>query len=415
MALSVKVGHFSKSTVAVTGGSPLTTTSVTGLGFQPKVILLFTTSNTFGTGNILRFSAGMITSATNQFSISVIDVNNNSPSNTGARITNLGFLMTTTVSGVNVRGTITMDADGFTLTYDTNNNASQLISYLCLGGADLTNANIVNWQMNTSSGDQSVTGMGFRPDAVMHLAVSSITTVNNNSVGEAHPIIGAMDSSGNQWVNGFCLEDAVATTATSRFQYTNACLGGITPAAVESMRASYVSMGADGFTINISNPPTVATRVFSLGLKGPGIKVGTFDKSTGAATATQDITHGSFNSKGVFLTSWNTTASSTPAVKARHAYGMSDFTEQRTMALSDQNGVGTSNTDSNGGSNKALAKMDNNTATIEALADISSITNGFRASWTTNDAVASQIAYLSFGDTPVVSNRNQNLTTLGVG
>src|SRR5262249_47194519 len=67
---------------------------------------------------------------------------------------------------------------------------------------------------------------------------------------------------------------------TQRGQQTDACLYGFGAGLVVSKKASFVSMDADGFTVNFTTADTNAGQVVSLALKGVAAKAGSFLKST---------------------------------------------------------------------------------------------------------------------------------------
>lgn len=94
--------------------------------------------------------------------------------------------------------------------------------------------------VNNATGNQAVTGVGFKPALVRLTAVNSADTANPARG------VGAMDSAGNQWSHTL----NSAGTAHDRYRTTR-CIYLITAAGVVAVEASYVSMDTDGFTINI--------------------------------------------------------------------------------------------------------------------------------------------------------------------
>lgn len=103
---------------------------------------------------------------------------------------------------------------------------------------------------NGSTGNRSITGVGFKPklvkfQVVVTAGVASQAMINN----------GVMDESGGQWSAAFAARGSPLNTITNA-PSTSSCLrnygvsaGGV--GAVDVM-ASYVSMDSDGFTINFS-------------------------------------------------------------------------------------------------------------------------------------------------------------------
>lgn len=96
-----------------------------------------------------------------------------------------------------------------------------------------------------STGDYSVTDVGFTPKVVR------FSTMPVNATNRTGLNMGAMSES-KQYV----LATAGSTTTISRNRDTTACLGYTNVDGTWYVKASYVSMDADGFTINFSSSNT---------------------------------------------------------------------------------------------------------------------------------------------------------------
>jgi hypothetical protein len=94
-----------------------------------------------------------------------------------------------------------------------------------------------------STGNHSVTGLGFKPGLVV-ITGGWIAITNTNLASH-----GAMDGSGNQWAQSNW-SDVGNIHGTHRD--TAACMLLCIPAGTVVVRAEYVSMDADGFTINFT-------------------------------------------------------------------------------------------------------------------------------------------------------------------
>lgn len=96
-----------------------------------------------------------------------------------------------------------------------------------------------------STGNKSITSVGFMPKLVEFTAVFSSSTTSMN---EAH---GAMTA-----INQFWASSASATAATTTFSRNNstaACLGFVSAgSSTPTLSAAFVSMDSDGFTINVT-------------------------------------------------------------------------------------------------------------------------------------------------------------------
>ena len=204
-----------------------------------------------------------------------------------------------------------------------------------------------------------------------------------------------MDSSGSQWAMFFDIGDNQGTSNTHRAQRTDSALVTIHGGGGTDVLAAYTSMDSDGFTLNFSLATGTASPVFSLALAGLDAKVGTFSKSTSGAPASQAVTGVGFAPTNLFLAGIQTTASNYDT-HARLGFGASDGNSESSMALQDAHGQGSSSVDAVHKTSKAYVKVNNDTSSIDAEADLSSFdSDGFTLNWTTNDVANAQIAYLA--------------------
>jgi hypothetical protein len=261
--------------------------------------------------------------------------------------------------------------------------------------------------MATAPGNQSVTGIGFQPNVVIHAHTgSSFTTAPPASLTEGAFGLGVMDADGDQWALTHFTVDNANSADTQRGQQTDASIYAINGALGVTKEASWVSMNADGFTVNFSAADASASQAFSLALKGVNIKPGSFVKTTGGAPASQSITGVGFRPGVVLLTSFQDITQANPVAHSRFGFGASDGAAQGSTALADENSVNTSDVDSIDKSSKAFVKVNNSTSVINAEADLTSLdTDGFTLNWTTNDAVATEILYLAFARLDVTEVR----------
>lgn len=95
-----------------------------------------------------------------------------------------------------------------------------------------------------ATGNLAITGLGFKPSVVMF--TSGYITLATDRIGGT----GAMDSSGTQWAHSdFNNASANITRSNSR---TDACIYAVNFAGGAQYLATYVSMDANGFTVNFS-------------------------------------------------------------------------------------------------------------------------------------------------------------------
>lgn len=412
MAFSVKVGSFTKTTAAATASQ-----AVTGVGFTPKCLIMWTigatATGTFITGLQLQ-AMGFTTGTSASFSMAQPTLDNSGSAGNPSLGNSAGAAKVLRLAKYNAVliaecDLTSFDSDGFTLSWTTNDSNAYIIHYIALGGTDLS-AKALTYNVGSNvTGNLSVTGMGFKPVSLLNLNMNEGATsfpynnpgASDQSVGG----IGTMDGNGNQFAMAMFTTGDFTPSITRRQALTtrmaNYCVNG-----ASFYEASYVSMNSDGFTIN-RNVNSLGANVISTALGLAGIKafVGTFAKSTGAATVSQSVTGVGFKPSAVLFLGAQQVASSSIQNSARIGIGATDGTAAQSSAISDTTAVSGSGIKAVSVTSKCWTKVNNNTSTVDAQAGITSLDNdGFTLSWTTNDAVADQIGFLALG--PIITGTN---------
>jgi hypothetical protein len=390
-----KVGTFTKSTA----GAPASQAVPHGLGQTPKAVILWTAAvtNSSFTGSFI-YAYGMSDGTTSK-SISAASQDVHSKSNTSARMANKALTLVKWGQVLVAEADLSsLDATNFTLNWTTNSTDAYMIHYLVIGGPNVS-AKVVGWLLANATGNLSVTGTGFKPDLVIHaFPGSAFTAAPPANAADADLGLGAMDAAGNQWASFFLSKDNRPTSDTQRGQQTNAAIYTVNNTLGITKRAAFVSMDADGFTLNFSSANGSNTQAFSLALKGIKARAGNFNKATGAAPAGQSLSGVGFQPAAVILSSFADVAQANPVVQTRFGLGASDGSSAGSVALSDANALGTTAVTSIGKTSKVFMKVDNVTPVVDAEADLSSLdADGFTLNWTTNDNVATQMLYLALG------------------
>ncbi len=394
-ASAFKVGSFTKST----GAAPASQTVAHGLGTTPKAIIFWTngkTNESFSASFLFGFG---VMDGTTSKSVGASSQDAVGTSNASRRVANKALTIIQWSETVLAEADFSSwDATNFTISWSTNNATAYVIHFIAIGGSDVS-AKVVGWQMATATGNQSVTGVGFKPNVVIHgYANSGFETAPSSNDVNAGLGAGVMDADGDQWVSDIFSSDGSNTSNTQRGQRTDSTIFAFDSGLAVTKQASWVSMDTDGFTVNFSTANARTTQAFSLALKGVNVKPGSFNKSTAAATATQAITGVGFKPKVVMLASFQDTSQTNPVAHTRFGFGASDGTTQGSSAFQDTDNLGTTSVDGIDKTSKVFMKVNNNTPAIDAEASLASLDNdGFTLSWTTNDAVATQILYLALG------------------
>lgn len=401
MGLSVKAGSFTKSTAAATASQ-----SVTGLGFTPKCLILWSVGGlTSGTwvAHVMQ-TYGFTSGASNSYSICAAEQNATSLATCRVRIAAkaLTFLQ--------YDGTLlaecdlsSLDADGFTLSWTTNNASAYILHYLALGGSDLTGAKAISWATGTSSSNLSITGVGFKPTAVLQAGIGNATAIPTTSSGLV-AMFGGMDGNGNQWSDSMMSGFFSAPTIEETLQRTNMVLQQTNTSAHSGLSPNhefdYVSLDSDGFTVKPVTNYSSSSDMIALCLGGVKANIGNFSKSTGAAPASQSVTGVGFKPSALLLMSNQQTASTTSLAGLRHGIAATDGTNVEASAIQGKDNTSSTLDHALSKTSKAFVKANNDSQTVDAEADFTSFDNdGFTLSWSTNDAVATQLLYLALGPT----------------
>jgi hypothetical protein len=391
MALSSFVGSFVQP--GSTGNQ-----SVTGVGFQPKaLIFFFNYLPTDGSTSSYRQGWGLATSSSNRAAISSLSSDNFATSNGTRYHTDAACIVFTDGSGSPnvVADLVTMDSDGFTVNWSVVDAFLPVINYIALGGSDLTNAYVKQFTSNTSTGNQSITGVGFRPDSIFTMATTQ------SGAPPAFQSIDVLDigfaiSSSSRAAIGVVGNRTSPGTAYS-IQNTDAVLIGGSNGGVIFEEADLVSMDSDGFTVNWSTVNGTARYHYALCLKGGMFKVGSFNQAT--ATGNQAITGVGFRPSGLVVASYGRVTNATLQQDTYISFGAAVSSSARGSTWFQQiHNQNPTVIDSNLDRTKVIKMMTAGTPTTEAVADyVSNDSDGFTINWTTADATAREILYFAFG------------------
>lgn len=393
--MAVKVGTFVSPASA-------TTLNVTGVGFTPKAILFFTSGGVSAGANASIFAQiAYVAGMAGQASVAAAVEDNVATSNTATAMGWGAAIYRPALNGGAINDqarVINVNSDGFDVRFETASALAMIYSYLAIGGDDVR-AGVVNWLASGATGNQTVRGFGVgTPSIVFHLTRTSALTGALPQFGvNAFYGFGAMDASGNEWAIAAYSRENQAATEAKRYQVTNRCLATLTATGpAVSSDAAFSAMVMDGFTVNWQTAPSAGTNILSLAISGIEAEVGAFNKATGAATATQDVAT-DFDPLAVFLASVQATTSGSIQAHHRVGLGLSDGTNETSQCWSDTDAADPTQADGVITANKAFTKINSATPTAEAVCDVAMGTNKFTPSWTTNDAVATEILFAAFG------------------
>lgn len=384
--------------------------AVTGVGFQPKAILLYATDET-ATGistNYVQYF-GMATATTNRAAISVFQTSGGASMSRAHDDTKCFIAVSAAGTTLTAADLVSFDADGFTLNFSTVSLVARIVNFVALGGTDLTNAFIKEFKPAASNTNQAFTGVGFKPDAMFLMSAQNGTAPPNADTTGAGIILGFAKDSTHRGV-----AQNQSSSATESQQMTNKIIEKSSGGGSDTMEADLVSFDSDGFTLGF----TVSSSVkycFALCLKGGSYNVGSFNQKT--TTGSQAITGAGFAPRGVTLLSTNLTSASTlNTTNCRISFGSGSSSSARGSIWAGGGGAGVTDNDTDNG--KIINMITEGvTPTTNASADLTSLdSDGFTLNWTSADTTAREILYWVFGDTPIgAASSVPAMALMGVG
>lgn len=395
MAMLVKKGSFGAE--AATGNK-----AYTGIGFQPKALILWATPITSDGFNIdAVHSFAVMTGPTQRRCISTIADDNVDPSTSHHARRNSNMAITIvqagSVSGGSIKveaDLVSFDADGFTLNYSTvGAGLFYIIHYLALGGSDITNAYVSNFTMPAATGNYPITGVGFQPDFVLGCTVNTTAVANSTHL---HHHLFAFKSPTQRGCASVRGRNSISPTQTAVYQRTDKALSVISSTSDVLIEADHVSMDADGFTLNFPTVGAGGELVPFLALKGGNYFVGSDTQKT--STGTKAKTGIGFTPVGLLFFGTNRAADSTlDLTQAKMSIGGTDGTAEGCTWFSETDNVTTTDANTLTSSSKVF-KHATNPNNVDAECDTQSLdSDGYTLSWTTADAVAREFIVVAFG------------------
>jgi hypothetical protein len=382
----------------VTGPAPASQTIAHGLGEPPRALVLWTVGKTPGAAASAGFhhAIGASDGVRSSRSAAIASQDGGTSRQASRRMADKALSI--------VRwGEVTLaeadlaawDSSGFTLQWTTNDASAHAIHFLAIAGAEVS-ARVVRWTAPTTLGPRRVTGVGFRPAAVLHFYLGAyFVGAPPRSEAQGFFGLGTMDGGGGQWANQTISWDAGITFRLERAQTVGSSILMFNERGV-TKDAAFSSMDPDGFTVSFTAGTNDASQVFSLALGGVRARTGSFDKTVGRAPADQVVGGVGFSPRAVLLSSHQDPVGASPRQHARLGLGMTDGSNHASTAYTDADGTRPT-TRGVDRTNMAFVKL-STAGVVEAEASISTIAaDGFGLRWTTNDSVPAQITYLALG------------------
>lgn len=405
MALSCKVGSFSSGTGAVSS-----TVAVTGVGFQPKVVLFWWSGRTESTDTVggashrRGFGAASGASsrlvATTQSTDAAASGQTAGAFRTDACIATLSIAATAAIDGL--LDMQSLDSDGFTLVVDDVMPVDLRIHYMALGGSDITDVFLGTLTEPGSTGNQDITAVGFQPDAVVFLncPAQALPSLNNEASRMMLGAAAGASPSNVVWTGG--ADDALGTMNSVSYCRSGECIatldaplsGGITA------QAALTTWLSNGFRLNWSSRDA-ARHYGYVALKGGSYAVG--DLLTQTDTTTDIVETLGFEPRGALLLS-HAQAQSSAATPQNGDYwscgAFSDASTERCMGTMDADNVADAIVTTCVEHDNVYVKLNTSGDTIESAMQVLSVeSDGFTCEMTDAGAAQNFVAYLAVGST----------------
>lgn len=398
MGYSAKVGSFNIDTAKTAGQSQ----AITGVGFQPKIVLFFWggstgTGDTVGGGTVnIGFGAGI--SSSSRFCVVGVSEDGQAVSDAYCSQDNTEcircYTNTATIDGI--ADFASLDADGFTLTIDNQFAQAYRISYLALGGTDLTDVYIGNAAFSTGSGEYTISGVGFQPDALLISGIPSTSAsgvVDNVSLG-----LGMATAAANQGVVFGYSQDAQAASNTTGYGYN----GEVHTPRGTTARHAFVAFTADGFTLN-NLQGTLAYYFYFIALKGSQYAVGELTTRTDGNDIVEDV---GFQPAAILFASANRAVSTQDVPTDHMALSLGAATSAANRACAavwDEDALETTETARANYDSAVYANVKDDA--VQGLMDLKSIDpSGFTCVMDDADPSACWVTYLVFGEAAAAGN-----------
>lgn len=420
MALSAFAGSFN-----IGLGAATTTVAVTGVGFQPKVVIFWWNGRTESTDAVGRATHhrgfGWATSATNRYATSSRSVDAGASATAHNGITDQSCILEV-AAGSTIVGEAdlqSMDSDGFTLVIDDQFVTDLRVRYLALAGDSLTNVVAGAFTpTGTAPVTQAITGVGFQPSLVLFM--TTVTGTINTADPDSSLCLGVANGTAGEavWAGGS--NTGAATMVANAYAKRGECIATWnTGVSSFPTRAEFTSFDTDGFTINWLERGT-APIVSYLALAGLSSVVGDLLTQTDTVTAITETGFGFQPSAALFVSACRAESTAdTPTAHDQLSIGAAvSATSRLAAAVLDEDAVADSEVTTASEFDAVYANIATD-STIQGLMDLTSFdSDGLSAIMDDADPSQAFVWYLALGPaagggggSPV---RRSRLTLLGV-
>lgn len=330
MTVACKVGTFAIDSTKTVGQDQ----SVTGvsLGVAGKVAIFWwsgTTSATDATaGGHIRGGIGFAASATERGWVLVWSEDALGSSDAHHGINNTACIAIA-AAGAAIDGRADFKSwdgtDGnFTITIADQFTANYIISYMIIGGTDLTNVKVGSGQAPTTAIAKAFTGVGFQGTFGMFAATRRAgfsDTLSPTSDGQFSLGFATGSAAGSEYTLATSTRDNQNTQDTIRYLFDNGVISLVGGTGDIAERAEFTSWDTDGFTITWLEKGAAGAYAFIyLIMKGPTFTVGDLLTQTDTTTTVVETT--TSTPRGIFMMSHNTAKSTSDTPQAHQSVSL---------------------------------------------------------------------------------------------
>lgn len=418
MALSSKIGS---TLQRATNG----TTQVSGLGFQPEVILFFWHLAT-ADGGVADAATGIGVWCRNSGSptqhacwMVSDDANTDSAGNNRGTASDCVLITGPTGTVLGLADVSASDSDSFTLNWSSVDGTQRVVNYVALGG-DIR-AKSGAQAKPTVTGNQGITGVGAQPTALLIITGGdNMTALDANDSVRASIGLGWGTSSSARGGSWWGQRSARTTGDGQSVQRTNLIAVSMSNLIIGT--ADLVSLDADGFTLNWTLVSARASYYFWVALWGTDIQVSLGAVNSDTDLGAQAVSGVGFQPEVLLLQSFARAASTVEQADQRYSLGAAkSATERAVIWAGGDNGAATTNESSYLDRDKVMvfATEGGASPTVTAEADLQSFdADGFTLDWTDASPGAFEMLYFAMrgaaGGGGATTLRRSRMTMMGV-
>jgi len=298
---------------------------------------------------------------------------------------------------------VSFSAGQFVINWGTNANTTACrIFYTVIGGTGLDNIKIGTVALNTTTGNQVVSGVtAFTPKIGFFHAVGGLTTFPTDSVGNTGYGMGVAVSSSKR--HSLCA-GVKGDKGKAIFDPTKVMNYPLASDTALDMQADFVSMDSTGFTINITDAPTTADILLYVLLGGTNLVADAGNITSPASTGTQQVTTTGQPSTLGMLTNLDVSGNSYGTPNTNCAFGMGKSGTQRaTHAWTNPDNKLPESSTSNAFIIQAYLAVATLTASTEDAVFSAFASTSFTINWTKVSTTAYRYGWFILGATAVTT------------